>query len=85
MPRYYFDIHDGFELRDDVGRDIKDLRAARTEALTVITGLAAAEGEDSDGYTIVLDVWDEAGANVLTVRMVCQLDDAAERRLKRAS
>lgn len=85
MPHYFFDIHDGFDLRDDVGRDLENVEEVRSEALKVIAGLAAAEGEDSDGYAIVLNVRDESGDSALSVRMVCQVDDRSKPQLKLVS
>ncbi|MES2096885.1 MAG: hypothetical protein V4459_08995 [Pseudomonadota bacterium] len=33
MPRYYFDIRDGEDMRDDEGAELPDLAAARMEAV----------------------------------------------------
>lgn len=85
MARYFFDIHDGAEIHDDIGREVENRHMLRQEALTVITGLAAAEGEDCDGYTIVLKVRNEAGSTALTLRMVVQVDDPETRRLELVS
>ena len=75
MPRYFFDIHDGVELRDDVGREIAEPLALRQEALRVMTTLMAAEAEDSQDCTLVLSVRNGAGERVMTIRLVCQIDD----------
>ncbi len=75
MPRYFFDIHDGVDLRDEVGREIGDPLALRREALRVMTSLMAAEAEDSQDSTLVLAVRNETGDVVMTIRLVCQIDD----------
>ena len=33
MPRYFFHIHDGHSVLDDVGLDLPDISAARTTAI----------------------------------------------------
>ncbi|GAB6843585.1 hypothetical protein HNR00_001110 [Methylorubrum rhodinum] len=75
MPRYFFDIHDGVALSDEVGREIGDPLALRREALRVMTSLMAAEAEDSQDCTLVLAVRNETGDDVMTIRLVCQIDD----------
>ncbi len=75
MARYFFDIHDGADLRDEVGREIGDPLALRREALRVMTALMAAEAEDSQDCTLVLTVRHESGDGIMTIRLVCQIDD----------
>ncbi|WP_232628868.1 DUF6894 family protein [Methylobacterium sp. Leaf118] len=75
MPRYFFDINDGTHLRDEVGREIQEPLALRREALRVMTALMAAEAEDSQDCTLVLSVRNEASETVMTIRLVCQVDD----------
>ncbi len=75
MSRYFFDIHDGVDLRDEVGREIGDPLALRREALRVMTSLMAAEAEDSQDSTLVLTVRNETDDVVMTIRLVCQIDD----------
>jgi hypothetical protein len=33
LPRFFFDIHDGINIRDDVGQILPDLDAAKVEAI----------------------------------------------------
>ncbi len=75
MPRYFFDIHDGADLRDEIGREISDPLVLRREALRVMTSLMAAEAEDSQDCTLVLTVRNETDDVVMTIRLVCQMDD----------
>ena len=76
MPRYFFDMHDGAEIRDAIGREIDHPRLVRREALCVATALAAEEGEDGSACSLVLTVRDEEGGDVLSVRLVCQIREA---------
>ncbi|GEP09618.1 DUF6894 family protein [Methylobacterium gnaphalii] len=75
MGRFFFDIYDGVELRDDVGRDMEDGAILRAEALKAVTHLAAAEAEDARETTLVLTVRDEGGNRRLKVRLVCQVEE----------
>lgn len=75
MPRYFFDVNDGVELRDRVGRDVEGGAILRAEALQVATALMKAEAEDAKETTLVLSVRDETGAIILRVRLACQLDE----------
>lgn len=76
MPRFYFDIHDGLDIRDDVGRELPDRAAVREEALQVATKLLAAEAADSKETTLVLTVRDETGATPLKIRLVSQIEES---------
>lgn len=75
MPRYFFDVYDGTDLRDEVGRELEDDDAIiRAEALHVIAKLMKAEAEDAKETALILTVRDETGAKPLTVRLVCQVE-----------
>lgn len=74
MPRYYFDLNDGSDHRDEIGRDLEGGTILRVEALRVIIRLMDAEAEDAKETTLVLTVRDEAGATPLKVRLVCQVE-----------
>ncbi len=70
MPRYYFNVHNSIGLvEDEEGRDFADLEAARAAALKgareIIAEDAAQGVVDLRGR---LEVIDEAGAVVLTLR-----------------
>jgi hypothetical protein len=76
MPRYFFDIDDGAEHKDEIGRVLEDGPILRAEALKVVAALTVAEAEDARETTLVLSVRDEAGVPVLRVRVVCQVEAA---------
>ncbi|GJE53983.1 MULTISPECIES: DUF6894 family protein [Methylobacterium] len=75
MARYFFDLNDGSDIPDEIGREIADLAALRREALRVMTSLTAAEAEDAKDTTLVMTVRDEAGRTPLKVRLVCQVEE----------
>ena len=75
MPKYFFDIHDGCAIRDDIGRNIEGGGILRAEAVKVATMLMREEAETGNETTLVLTVRDEAGGTPLTVRLVCQVSE----------
>lgn len=74
MPRYFFDVNDGAEMRDDIGRELEAGEELRAEALKVVTKLMAAEAEDAKETTLVLTVRDATAAIPLKIRLVCQVE-----------
>ncbi|MBB2964710.1 DUF6894 family protein [Methylobacterium sp. R2-1] len=75
MPRYFFDVHDGTDLCDVVGREIEDNEEILcAEALQVVTQLMRAETEDAKEAALVLTVRDEKGAIPLKIRLACQVE-----------
>lgn len=66
MPRYYFNVRDGFDLdEDDEGVELPDIESARAEALATVEELREELGADAAG--IELEVTDEEGRRLLTV------------------
>ena len=66
MPRFFFNIRDGYDLdEDDEGVELPDLEAARAEAQATVEELRDELG--ADGSTIQLEVADEAGRRLFTV------------------
>ncbi|WP_210483236.1 DUF6894 family protein [Microvirga antarctica] len=65
MPRFYFNIRDGYDLdEDDEGIELPDLDAARAEALATVEEL---RDQLSDAGNIELEIADESGRRLLTV------------------
>ena len=65
MPRFFFNIRDGYDLdEDDEGIELPDLDAARAEALATVEEL---RDQLSDAENIELEIADEAGRRLLTV------------------
>ena len=69
MPRYFFNVHDGKDLPDHYGTELRDREAAHKEAV-----FAAGEMLKETGREFLRDdVWemhvtDEAGATVCRLR-----------------
>ncbi|GLS46232.1 DUF6894 family protein [Methylobacterium brachythecii] len=74
MPRYFFDVHDGVEVRDDVGRVFADQEGARREALQLAADYAKVVENLSASGLLVVTVRSEAGETVAVVRLICQID-----------
>lgn len=66
MPRYFFNIRDGYDLdEDDEGVELPDLDAARSEAQATVEELREELGTEAEG--IQLEVTDEEGQRLFTV------------------
>ena len=71
MPRYFFNVVDGREIRDELGTELPSLDAAREEALQASVELLRALKRKSEfwaGDAWIMNVTDEAGRAVLTLR-----------------
>ena len=70
MPRFHFHLYNAVTARDDEGRELTDLMAAKLEAIRSARHLIAddvvARGEVTLSHRI--EVEDEGGALVITVR-----------------
>jgi hypothetical protein len=65
MPRYFFNIRDGYDVdEDEEGIELPDLEAARAEALATVEEL---RDELADAGNIELEITDETGRRLLTV------------------
>jgi hypothetical protein len=70
MPRYFFDIHDGRNERDDVGTECAHLQAAIRHAKRLLPEIASDEvpqGGDRHSYTVL--VTDETGQSVYSASL----------------
>ncbi|WP_336492312.1 DUF6894 family protein [Methylobacterium nigriterrae] len=76
MPRFFFDIHDGDVLRDDVGHDCPDLQAVRAETQRALGGLVAAKPLDANAIQVRVDVRDDSGKRVVTASLLAVIEDA---------
>jgi hypothetical protein len=71
MPRYYFNVRDGFDLdEDDEGVELPDVEAAKAEAIATVEELRDELGADAAG--IELEVTDEEGRRLLTLPFMRQ-------------
>ncbi|MET0259360.1 MAG: hypothetical protein ABW179_12355 [Methylobacterium sp.] len=75
MPRYFFDIHDGIHVTDDVGRDLPDLEAAKAQAIQMAGGFAtrpAILGDDGGALNVVVRTAPDVIA--MTIRLVFNVE-----------
>jgi hypothetical protein len=76
VPRFFFDIHDGDDIRDDAGHDLPDLKAVRAEAQRALAGMVATTPLDTNAIQIRVDVRDESGKRVVTASLLAVVKDA---------
>lgn len=70
MPRYFFNVHDGRNIVDDIGTEIADLEGVRDEAVST-AGELLRDGAGVDlwsGEEWKMVVTDQDGNEVLTLR-----------------
>ena len=70
MPRYFFDVFDGGAYRDDVGFDLEDDDAVRTEAMKALPDIARdAIPRDGDKQGYMVMVRDQNGKSVYSATL----------------
>lgn len=85
MPHYYFDIHDGIHVIDDVGQDLPDLEVAKGEAMKIAAGIAGtSKALAENGCALTVVVRTAPDETVITVRLVFNIEAAQDRQLLRA-
>ncbi len=68
MPRYYFNVRDGYDLdEDEEGVELPDLEAARAEAQATVEELRDELGAEAE--SIQLEITDEEGRRLFTVSL----------------
>jgi hypothetical protein len=68
MPRYYFNVRDGYDLdEDDEGVELPDLETARAEAQATVEELRDELGPEAQN--IQLEITDEEGHRLFTVSL----------------
>lgn len=85
MPHYFFDVHDGIDVVDEVGQDLPDIDAAKREAIRIAGDFASDPrmlGED--GGALVIVIRDAPDVPVLTVRLAFSIKAAREFQLGQA-
>jgi hypothetical protein len=76
MPRYYFHVHDGREIRDHEGVELPDLAQARAQALTASGEMLRDYGlEFWTGHHWQMYVEDESGKTVLRLNFSAETDE----------
>lgn len=70
MPRYYFDLHDGQFIHDDVGVECADFDAVRREAKRALPAMALdVLPKDGDQHNITVIVRDESNRTIYTATL----------------
>lgn len=69
MPRFFFHLHNTVEVRDDLGRDLPSLEAARSEAVTACRALMAEDLRKEGQITLShrIDIHDEQGESQMVL------------------
>jgi hypothetical protein len=68
MPRYFFDLRNDPDARDDEGRELPDLAAARETALEAARDMACADIRNGElNLNHAIDVTDAQGATLFTI------------------
>jgi len=73
VSRYYFDIHDGTSIFDDVGTECATLDGVRVQAMRVLPELArdrAIEGGNRQTYTVLASDEDHRAVYSATLSLV---------------
>ena len=67
MPRFFFHLHNTVEVRDDVGRELPSLEAARAEGVTACRALMAEDVRKDGQITLShrIDIHGEDGDSQL--------------------
>jgi hypothetical protein len=68
MARYFFNLHDGIHLADNVGSEHPDLQSARSEAVeTIAERLKGSMLAETDVLGWIMNVTDEDGFTVIVL------------------
>lgn len=70
MARYFFNFHDGYDFRDDIGSEHPDMSSVRAEAVeTLGERIRGNLLENKDVSAWILNVKNEAGLTVLIMSL----------------
>ena len=79
MPRYFFDVHDGKHMIDDVGVGLADADAARRQVWTTPPALAGdREAGANTACHLRMDVRNEVGDALFYAALTLVIERAAE-------
>jgi hypothetical protein len=74
VPRYFFHIRDGKDIRDREGTLLPDAKAARVEAIATGGVILRDLANYWDGTEWQMNVTDEAGATIFRFRFSAEVD-----------
>lgn len=69
MPRYFFDVHDGVQILDDVGQPFPDIATAKLEAMRIAAGFVCRPSHADEGGAVVIAIRDAPDSVLATVRL----------------
>ena len=78
MPLFYFDVYDNGQANvDEVGTELPDIHAARTEAVATLTSIADDRlPDDGPERDIAIDVRDADGKRIMRVSIHFEIQQA---------
>lgn len=74
MPHYFFSVHDGNRLKDSVGIDLPNVRAAQQEAVSQLLEMLQTNPDrfwDAASWTVA--VTNETGAALFVLTLFCSI------------
>lgn len=78
MPRYFFHLHDGKDIRDDLGEVLPDMRAAQSHGLCFVGEILRSNPEEFlNGDEWSLEIADGDGLILATIDVLVTLSPAA--------
>jgi hypothetical protein len=80
MPRFFFDVHDGTFMRDDMGVELPNADAARKAVWNTLPAMASQREPDGDmACQLRMDVRDESGKHLFHAALAFVIEPASNR------
>jgi hypothetical protein len=80
MPRFFFDVHDGTFMRDDMGVELQNADAARKAVWNTLPAMASQREADGDmACQLRMDVRDESGKHLFHAALAFVIEPASNR------
>ena len=78
MPRFFFDVHDGTFMRDDMGVELQNADAARKAVWNTLPAMAAQREADGDmACQLRMDVRDDSGKHLFHAALAFVIEPAS--------
>lgn len=78
MPRYFFDVHDGTFMPDEIGVELENADAARRAVWSTLPAMTAQREADGDmACQLRMDVRDESGKHLFHAALAFVIEPAA--------
>jgi hypothetical protein len=80
MPRFFFDVHDGTFMRDDMGVELQNADAARKAVWNTLPAMASQREADGEmACQLRMDVRDESGKHLFHAALAFVIEPASNR------